>query len=43
MNNADLIWRLVELLLHKENVSNETLHNKNNNSTKPNSLKQNEA
>ena len=40
MNNADLVWRLIELLIEKnEKHNNETT----NNSKKSNEQKQNEA
>ena len=42
MNNADLVWRLVELLLQKEKDLNQVALDKAKNS-KPNDQKQNKA
>ncbi len=42
MNNADLVWRLVELLLQKEKDLNQVALDKANNH-KPNDHKQDEA
>ena len=39
MNNADLVWRLVELLLQKDKVALDQAKNDN----KPNDQKQDEA
>ncbi len=40
MNNADLVWRLIELLLEKNEKHN---NEKTNDSKKSNERKQNEA
>lgn len=43
MNNAELVWRLVELLLQKEKDLNQVALDKAKNDTKPDDQKQNEA
>ncbi len=43
MNNADLVWRLVELLLQKEKDLHQVALDKARNDTKPDDQKQNEA
>jgi hypothetical protein len=43
MNNADLVWRLVELLLQKEKDLNQIAIDKVKNDTKPNDQKPDEA
>lgn len=43
MNNADLVWRLVELLLQKEKDSNQVALDQAENDNKPNDHKQDEV
>lgn len=43
MNQADLIWRLVELLIHKEKELNQLAIDKAQNSNKPNGQEHYEA
>ena len=43
MNNSDLIWRLVELILKKENDLNQVALDQAKNDTKPNDQEQDEA
>lgn len=43
MNNAELVWHLVELLLQKEKDLNQVAIDEVKNSNKPNGQKQNEA
>ena len=44
MNNADLVWRLVELLLQKEKYLNQVaLDQAENHNNKPNDHKQDEV
>lgn len=43
MNNADLVWRLVELLLQKEKALNQVALDQAQNSNTPNGHKQDEA
>lgn len=43
MNNAELVWRLVELLLQKEKDLNQVALDQAKNHNKPNDQKQNEA
>ncbi len=43
MNNAELVWRLVELLLQKEKDLNQVALDQAKNNTKPNDQKQNEV
>ena len=39
MNNADLVWRLVEIILQKENTLNQLAIDKVKNSNEPNNHK----
>ena len=43
MNNSDLIWRLVELILKKENDLNQVALDQAKNDIKPNDKEHNEA
>ena len=43
MNNADLVWRLVELLLQKETDLNKKAIDQAKNSNKPNDKKHDEV
>ena len=43
MNNADLVWHLVELLLQKEKDLNQVALDQAKNNKKPNDLKHNEV
>lgn len=43
MNNADLVWRLVELLLQKEKELNQVALDQAENHSKPNDQKQDEV
>ena len=43
MNNADLVWRLVELLLQKDKDLNQVTLDQAKNNNKPNDQKQNEV
>ena len=43
MNNADLVWRLVELLLQKEKDLNQVVLDQAENDNKPNDHKQDEV
>ena len=43
MNNADLVWRLVELLLRKEKDLNQVALDQAKNDNKPNDHKQDEV
>lgn len=43
MNNADLVWRLVELLLQKDKDLNQVALDQTKNDNKPNDQKQDEA
>ncbi len=43
MNNADLVWRLVELLLQKEKDLKQVALDQAQNDNKPNDRKQDEA
>lgn len=43
MNNADLVWRLVELLLQKEKALNQVALDQDENDNKPNDYKQDEV
>lgn len=43
MNNSDLIWRLVELILKKENDLNQVALDQAKNDNKPNGQERNEA
>lgn len=43
MNNADLVWRLVELLLQKEKDLNQVALDQAENNNKPNDHKQDEV
>ena len=43
MNNSDLIWRLVELILKKENDLNQVALDQAKSDIKPNDQKRNEA
>lgn len=43
MNNADLVWRLVELLLQKEKDLNQVALDQAENDNKPNDHKQDEV
>lgn len=43
MNNAELVWRLVELLLQKEKDLNQVALDQAKNNTKPDDQKQNEV
>lgn len=42
MNNSDLIWRLVEIILQKEKDLNQVALDQAQNNKKPNDLKHNE-
>lgn len=43
MNNAELVWRLVELLLQKEKDLNQVALDQSKNDTKPDDQKQNKV
>ena len=43
MNNADLVWHLVELLLQKEKDSNQVALDQAKNDNKPNDKRPNEV
>lgn len=43
MNNADLVWHLVELLLQKEKDSNQVALDQDKNDNKPNDQRPNEV
>lgn len=43
MNNSDLVWRLVELVLQKEKDLNKLATSKKENNNNPNKEKQDEA
>lgn len=43
MNNADLVWRLVELLMQKEKVLNQVALDQEKKATEPNDHKQDEV
>ena len=43
MNNSDLIWRLVELILKKENDLNQVALDQAQNDSNPNGQEHNEA